>query len=143
MQPSIFNVRVPFDGRDAVFLMNTFTDAQLIVSRDVSDLLDRIGREPIEPNDEEREAFQTLVENGFLVEDRETDRRNIENFFTAFRSSSDQLRVSHAMDRHIEMLRITVCRLIRPIGRHAHDREIDVRPLIDRRLARGDRTLAG
>ena len=46
MQPSMFNVRVPLDevaGRDDVFLMNTFTDAQLIVSRDVSALLDRIG----------------------------------------------------------------------------------------------------
>jgi uncharacterized protein len=94
MQPSIFNVRVPIDDRDAVFLMNTFTDAQLIVSRDVSDLLDRIGREPVEPGEEEREALQTLVENGFLVENRETDRRNIEDFFTAFRSSSDQLRVT-------------------------------------------------
>ena len=85
MQPSIFNVRVPIDDRDAVFLMNTFTDAQLIVSRDVSDLLDRVGREPVEPDEEEREALQTLVENGFLVENRETDRRNIEDFFTAFR----------------------------------------------------------
>src|SRR3954452_10147441 len=46
MQPSMFNVRVPLDstGRhDDVFLMNTFTDAQLIVSRDVASLLDRLG----------------------------------------------------------------------------------------------------
>ena len=43
MQPSMFNVRVPLDGRDDVFLMNTFTDAQLIVSRDVADVLDRIA----------------------------------------------------------------------------------------------------
>ena len=36
MQASMFNVRVPLDtmGKsDDVFLMNTFTDAQLIVSR--------------------------------------------------------------------------------------------------------------
>ena len=26
MQPSMFNVRVPLDNRDDVFLMNTFTD---------------------------------------------------------------------------------------------------------------------
>ena len=45
MQPSMFNVRVPLDaiGSDDVFLMNTFTDAQLIVSRDVAALLDRVG----------------------------------------------------------------------------------------------------
>src|SRR6185295_17964610 len=48
MQASMFNVRVPLDsaatGGD-VFLMNTFTDAQLIVSRDVAALLDRVGGE--------------------------------------------------------------------------------------------------
>ena len=43
MQPSIFNVRVPLDDQDDVFLMNTFTDAQLIVSRDVAAVLDRLG----------------------------------------------------------------------------------------------------
>ena len=37
MQPSMFNVRVPLEDRNDVFLMNTFTDAQLIVSRDVAD----------------------------------------------------------------------------------------------------------
>ena len=39
MQPSMFNVSVPLDAmgrQDDVFLMNTFTDAQLIVSRDVA-----------------------------------------------------------------------------------------------------------
>ena len=40
MQPSIFNVRVPFADRDEVFLMNTFTDAQLVVSDEVAALLD-------------------------------------------------------------------------------------------------------
>src|SRR4051794_4293225 len=34
MQPSIFNLRVPLPGND-VFLMNTLTDAQLVVSPDV------------------------------------------------------------------------------------------------------------
>jgi hypothetical protein len=38
----MFNVRVPLDDPGEVFLMNTFTDAQLIVSSDVADLLDRV-----------------------------------------------------------------------------------------------------
>ena len=29
MQPSMFNVRVPLADRNEVFLMNTFSDAQL------------------------------------------------------------------------------------------------------------------
>ena len=43
MQPSIFNVRVPLPARNEVFLMNTLTDAQLVVSPDVTDLLDRFA----------------------------------------------------------------------------------------------------
>jgi uncharacterized protein len=96
MQPSIFNVRVPLAERDEVFLMNTFTDAQLIVSREVSDLLDRIGSGGFKPsvNDLEREAVATLADNGFIVESREADRRNIQDFFDEFRVGQDQLRVT-------------------------------------------------
>ena len=74
--------------------MNTFTDAQLVVSREVSDLLDRLGRDGFTPDARERDAFTTLAENGFIVESRATDRRNIEDFFTEFRSGQDQLRVT-------------------------------------------------
>jgi uncharacterized protein len=95
MQPSIFNVRVPLEDRDDVFLLNTFTDAQLIVSRDVADLLDRIGSGRLfEASDEERTAVATLAENGFIVESREIDRRNIEQFFNDFRAGQDQLRIT-------------------------------------------------
>ena len=43
MQPSMFNLRVPLAARDEVFLMNTLTDAQLVVSSDVAVLLDQIA----------------------------------------------------------------------------------------------------
>ncbi len=36
MQQSMFNVRVPLPDRGEVFLMNTLTDAQLIVSDDIA-----------------------------------------------------------------------------------------------------------
>jgi len=64
------------------------------VSREVSDLLDRLGRDGFAPDAREREAVSTLAENGFIVENREADRRNIENFFTEFRAGHDQLRVT-------------------------------------------------
>ena len=41
MQASMFNLRVPLPARDEVFLMNTLTDAQMVVSSDVAALLDR------------------------------------------------------------------------------------------------------
>ena len=98
MLPSMFNVRVPLDGvagRDDVFLMNTFTDAQLIVSREVASLLDRVasaGQHASTP--EERDALSTLAEHGFLVDTRESERQQIEQYFRDIRESTDQLRVT-------------------------------------------------
>ena len=62
MQPSMFNVRVPLEQTaDDVFLMNTFTDAQLLVSPDVAELLDRVGGDDADRStDDEREALDTL-----------------------------------------------------------------------------------
>jgi uncharacterized protein len=97
MQASMFNVRVPLDqvgqGSD-VFLMNTFTDAQLIVSREVAALLDRVGTEALAPTDEEREALSTLSEHGFIVENRESERQSIEQHFRDIRESQDSLRIT-------------------------------------------------
>ena len=39
MQPSMFNVQTPVADRNEVFLMNTFTDAQLLASTGVTALL--------------------------------------------------------------------------------------------------------
>ena len=85
------------DRRDDVFLMNTFTDAQLIVSRDVPELLDRVGGgvTPRRSPRSEREALATLAENGFIVESRETERQQHRGVLPRLpRESSDQLRVT-------------------------------------------------
>ena len=73
MQPSMFNLRVPLEARDEIFLMNTLTDAQLVVSSDVAALLDRASQGALSVSDEEREALELLRENGFLVNDRAED----------------------------------------------------------------------
>lgn len=102
MQSSMFNVRVPLrdlSGSDDVFLMNTFTDAQLIVGQDVASLLDRLagGADPATVDaltDEERAAAATLAEHGFIVPDRATEQQKLETFFHDVRHSEDQLRVT-------------------------------------------------
>src|SRR5262245_22010427 len=97
MRASMFNVRVPLDeigqGGD-VFLMNTFTDAQLIVSRDVADLLDRVGDGDVPETDEAREALAALTEHGFVVSDREGERHKLEQYFRNIRQGHDQLRLT-------------------------------------------------
>jgi len=96
VRPSIFNVRVPLpDGE--VFLMNTFTDAQLRVSADVVVLLDaiaegRVGTDALDP--ESRAAVDTLAEHGFLVPSREAERADLERRFDQFRDDTSQLRVT-------------------------------------------------
>ena len=98
MQPSMFNVRVPLaeiaDGDD-VFLMNTFTDAQVIVSRDVAGLLDRLTSDAEGGfTSEEQSALATLSEHGFVVSDRQTERGRVEAFFRDVREDTEQLRVT-------------------------------------------------
>ena len=84
MQSSMFNVRVPLRSGQDIFLMNTLTDAQLVVSSDVAALLDRYadGAEPASTlADDEREAVDLLQDNGFLVSDRASERRALDTFF--------------------------------------------------------------
>lgn len=94
MQPSLFNVRVPLEERDEVFLMNTFTDAQLLVSRDVADVLDRLAAGAQSFTADEHEAIETLTDNGFIVDSQESDRRRLDQFFRDVRENKDELRVT-------------------------------------------------
>jgi len=96
MQPSIFNVRVPLPARNEVFLMNTLTDAQLMVSPEVTDLLDRFaGKGPLHPiTDDERDAIALLAENGFLVPNREADRTALDDYFASVKNDTHELSVT-------------------------------------------------
>jgi uncharacterized protein len=94
MQPSMFNVQVPVPGRDEVFLMNTFSDAQLLVSTDVASLLARAAEPPAAWSADERAALDTLAEHGFLVSDRASERARLDQFFHDVREDGSQLRVT-------------------------------------------------
>src|SRR5687767_1138739 len=94
MQPSIFNVQVPLGERDEVFLMNTFSDAQLLVSSDVAGLLDRIGRGDSRFTDEERETLESLTENGFVVGSREEERAALSDYFVNVREDREQMKIT-------------------------------------------------
>jgi uncharacterized protein len=94
MQPSMFNLRVPFPARDEVFLMNTITDAQLVVSSDVAALLDRSDLGSAPPNADEREALGLLWDNGFLVDSQEADRRRLDEYLAEVKSNRTELNVT-------------------------------------------------
>src|SRR5262245_61579779 len=92
MKASIFNLRVPLEGDD-VFLMNTLTDAQAIVSSDVAAFLDA----EIDPSTldlEARTAFDQLVENGFLTPGREYDRDALNRYLHQVSSDTSELNVT-------------------------------------------------
>ena len=111
MQPSIFNNSVPLPD-DTVFLMNTFTDAQLVVSTDVAALLDRLGANadavvaggsPLHSSDdgslsafsdEERSTLDQLTEHGFVVKDRATERQALEQFFVDHHENTEELHLT-------------------------------------------------
>ncbi len=97
MQSSRFAVRVPIADRGEVFLMNTLTDAQLLVSADVAGLLDRVDDGSIDLASlgaEEREAFDTLAAHGFVVRDREEEWRALEKYFADVREDRTQVRLT-------------------------------------------------
>ena len=94
MQPSVFNVQVPLPERNEVFLMNTFSDAQLLVSPDVTGLLDRIKNGQSTFEGDERETVESLVENGFIVGSRDDEQQALKKYFTDMREDTDQLRVT-------------------------------------------------
>ena len=90
----MFNLRVPLPERGEVFLMNTLTDAQLIVSDDIAGLLDRLLDDPtsLAPerlDSDSREALVTLTEHGFIVPSRATDTEALNKFFTDYREDTD------------------------------------------------------
>ena len=94
MHPSIFNLRVPLPACDEVFLMNTITDAQLVVSSDVAALLDRSDLASSRSTGEEREAMELLWDNGFLVDSRDADRRRLDQYLTEVKSNKEELNVT-------------------------------------------------
>ena len=99
MQQSMFNLRVPLASTGDVFLMNTLTDAQLIVAPEIAQLLTRLTADPASMendrlSDEEREALVTLTEHGFIVPSRAADTEALNKFFTDYREDTEQLRVT-------------------------------------------------
>jgi uncharacterized protein len=95
MQPSMFNVKVPVADGNEVFLMNTFSDAQVLVSSDVARLMDRVANaDPSSFTGEERETLDALIENGFVVDSRSREREALDQYFRDLREDTEQLRVT-------------------------------------------------
>jgi uncharacterized protein len=101
MQASMFNVRVPMakvGGDQDVFLMNTFTDAQIVVGPEVASLLDRLTGDAPQVvaglSADERSAVETLAAHGFVVDSRAAERRRLDAFFHDVREGEEQLRVT-------------------------------------------------
>jgi uncharacterized protein len=94
MRQSMFNVQVPLAERNEVFLMNTFTDAQLLVAPDVGRLLSRLDRGETQFDPDERDSIATLQENGFVVESRGAERSQLQEMFANMREDTDQLRLT-------------------------------------------------
>src|SRR5690349_490786 len=97
MQASIFNVQVPLPERDEVFLMNTFSDAQLIVSTEVAAFLDQVATRAASADafsPDERSTLAELIEHGFIVDNREDERRRLNEYFREIREDTSQMRVT-------------------------------------------------
>jgi uncharacterized protein len=95
MRASRFTVAVPVPGTGETFLFNSLTENQIVVSTDVVELLERVGRGEAPPADvTSRDAVGQLTELGFLVESRDAEDRALEAFFRDVREDATHLRVT-------------------------------------------------
>ena len=97
MQASLFNVRVPLANGSDVFLMNTLSDAQIVVPSSIAELLDSFETPREVSSDEaagEDDTLRTLAELGFLVSDRARERQDLEDFFHDIREDASQVRLT-------------------------------------------------
>ena len=107
MESSTFNAQVSLRNGD-VFLMNTFSDAQLVVSPDVADLLESLDeRHRVQPGERspvasprprftasERDALSELAEHGFVVDSRTSERAALERYFDDHREDTEEMHVT-------------------------------------------------
>ncbi len=93
MAPSIFNLRVPVPG-DQVFLWNTLTDAEAIVTADVAALLEAPPGSPLPLDADTREALHALTEHGFLTNGRDADRLALAEHLHAVTHDHSELHIS-------------------------------------------------
>jgi uncharacterized protein len=94
MRPSQFNVQVPLPERNEVFIMNTFSDAQVLATSDVTGLLDRLSRGETTFSHNEHETLESLVENGFVVASREDEQQQIRKYFDDVREDTERLKIT-------------------------------------------------
>ncbi len=76
-----------------MFLMNTLTDAQVIVSSDVAALLDDPGNGSM-LDGEARQAFETLAEHGFVTPGRDHDRQALNDYFDRVTGDTTELSIT-------------------------------------------------
>ncbi|AMY12757.1 Anaerobic sulfatase-maturating enzyme [Luteitalea pratensis] len=95
MRASRFTVSVPLPDTGEHFLFNSLTDAQIVVSDDVVQLIGRVDRDEAAHLDPAaREAVSELTALGFIVDSRDAEDRALETFFTDLRDDASHLRVT-------------------------------------------------
>ncbi len=94
MRASMFNLQVPLPEVGEVFLMNSLTDAQLLVSPDVVSFLASLEHRSEPLTDTELVTAAALREQGFIVETSEADHEALDAYLAAIRDDREQLRVT-------------------------------------------------
>lgn len=78
-------------------MLNTLSDAQVVVSSDVVALLDRLeAAAPAETTvaSDDRETLETLEQHGFVVGQPSSERAALESRFVEFREDASELRIT-------------------------------------------------
>jgi uncharacterized protein len=94
MQSSIFNVFQPVPDSDLVFLVNTLSDARMLVSNDVVELLQRCSETRLPDADVQRAAVSTLADHGILAAGPDREWTALQERFDSIRENRTELRIT-------------------------------------------------
>ncbi len=94
MRASMFNLQVPLPETGEVFLLNTLTDAQLLVSPDVASFLAGLEHRTDRLTETEQATTAALQDQGFIVDTREAEDEALDAYLAAIRDDREQLRVT-------------------------------------------------
>lgn len=93
MQQSRFNIFIPLTAKGQYLLFNTFTDSRIIINEELKAFMEGIhqgGKVSIE----NLSYLKELKENGVIVEDEQSEEKELERWFEAKKNDNSEMNIT-------------------------------------------------
>ncbi|UCD85109.1 MAG: radical SAM protein [Deltaproteobacteria bacterium] len=93
MRQSRFNIFIPLPVNGEYLLFNTFTDSRLIVNEELRTFMEDIHHDK-EMSAENLSFLEKLKENGVIVEDEQSEERELQKWFEAKKNDNSEMNIT-------------------------------------------------